>query len=187
MGRYAWQLEVVECFQVPIQARGQQGIWKWEREPTPLALVERTSPEPTSDADQPAPPPPEGWYRWALTHFGPLDYPKPEFYARSLYALELAKHTLKATPTFTNSDRIWLGNIMERLREFNVPNRGRLIQERRELEHKREAYQKASGAVLGAEMTFNRAYREIPADVRVAVERIRYGQERNYDEIVRAA
>lgn len=30
-GRYAWKMEVVEVFDKPIPARGEQGLWNWER------------------------------------------------------------------------------------------------------------------------------------------------------------
>ena len=30
-GRYAWRLEVLQVFDPPIPARGQQGLWEWER------------------------------------------------------------------------------------------------------------------------------------------------------------
>ena len=30
-GRYAWRLKVVDVFDPPIPARGQQGLWEWRR------------------------------------------------------------------------------------------------------------------------------------------------------------
>lgn len=31
-GRYAWSLELIECFDKPIPAIGRQGLFNWERE-----------------------------------------------------------------------------------------------------------------------------------------------------------
>lgn len=188
-GRYAWQLEVVEKFAVPIPARGAQGIWDWHRTPpAPREVAPATSPaEGVGLATKHqvttttlAPYNPGGFYRWSVEHFGATGYHRAEHYARAVHALAVAVYVLRHTPTYTQADKYRLSDILKRLRQPFVENRKAYLDEKHTLENKQETYLKVRARVLGCEMELHRALAAISTEDRVKVDHLIYGYTLNH-------